>query len=118
MGLDRTAEGDRRSALLAELQGSFAVPGWDEIEHVLGRMLHALPLEIRVPVVNVDELGAALVCARRDRARELFLPQAGADVEDLTLLDVGAEVDDQVGEAFDAGGHGEGDASLAANGLA
>src|ERR1700694_324503 len=32
--LDRAAEGDRRTALLAELQCSFAVPGRDEVEHV------------------------------------------------------------------------------------
>jgi len=70
-------------------------------------VLDALSLQIRVPVVDVDELRAALVGARSDGPRELFLPEAGADIEDLTRLDVGAEVDEQVGEAFDAGGHGQ-----------
>src|ERR1700730_8624237 len=62
---------------------------------------------MRIPVVDVDEFRAALVRAGRDGACELFLPEARADVEDLALLHVGAEVDEQVGEAFDAGGHGQ-----------
>src|SRR5439155_25739223 len=95
--LDRAAEGDRRAALLAQLQRSFAVPGRDEVEYVVGRIQHALPLQMRIPVLNVDELRAALVCTRRDGTRELLLPEPGADVEDLALLHVGAEVDEQVG---------------------
>ena len=95
--LDRTAEGDRRAALLAELQRPLTEPRRDEVEHVIGRVLDALPFQVRIPVMDVHEFRAALVRARRDRARELFFPEPGAEVEDLTLLHVGAEVDEQVG---------------------
>ena len=107
MRRNRAAEGDRRAAVVTELQGPFAVPGRDEVQHVVWRVEHALPLEMRIPVVDIDEFRAAPVRTRRDGARELFFPESREDVEDLALLDVRAEVDDQVGEAFDSRGHGQ-----------
>src|SRR5439155_16603243 len=107
MRLERAAEGDRRPTLLAELQSPFAVPGRDEVQHIVWRVEHALPLEMRIPVVDIDEFRAAPVGTRRDGARELFLPEPREEVEDLTLLHVRAEADDQVGEAFYSRGHGQ-----------
>src|SRR5919204_18979 len=92
--LDRAGQRDRRSALVAELQRPLAVPGGDEVEHVFRGVLDSCALEMRVPVVDVDELRAPAVSARGECARELLLPQACTDVEDLSRLDVGAEVDD------------------------
>src|SRR5439155_25399051 len=107
MRFDRATEGDRRAPLVTWLQGPLAVPGRDEVQHVVWRVGHALPLEMRIPVVDIDEFRAAPVSARRNGARELLFPESREDVEDLALLHVRAEVDDQVGEAFDSGGHGQ-----------
>src|SRR6266516_3769945 len=57
---------------------------------------------MRIPVVDVHELRAAPVGARRQGASELLLAEAGPDVEDLAALDVGAKVDDQIGVALDS----------------
>src|SRR5207253_10998515 len=90
-----------------ELQRPFRVPGWDEVEHRVGRMLDPFELEMRVPVLDVDELRPALVCACRDGPGELLLPETGGDVEDLARLDVDAEVHDQVGESLELRRHRE-----------
>src|SRR5207247_7166351 len=104
---DRAAEQDGRGARLTELQRSLAVPGRHEVEHLVCGVLHTHALEMWIPVVDVDELRAALVCARGQRARQLFLAEAAADVEDLARLDVGAEVDDEIGVALETVLHGQ-----------
>ena len=107
MRSDRAAQQNRRRALLAELQRSFSVPRRHEVEHVVGRVLDPNELEVRVPVVDVDELRAAFVGARCDRTRELLFAEAAAEIEDLAGLDVDAEIDDEVGVAFEAIVHGK-----------
>ena len=104
---DRAAEQDRRAALLAQLQRPLSVPRRHEVEYVVRGVLHAHAFQERVPVVDVDELRAALVRARGERTCELLLAETAPDVEDLTGLDVGAEVDDQVGVALETVLHGK-----------
>ena len=99
---DRPAQGDRRAAFLTELQRAVAVPRRHEVEHVVVGVLHTRALQVGIPVVDVHELGAALVGARRQGPGQLLLAEAAADVDDLAALDVRAEVDDQVGEAFES----------------
>ena len=45
------------------------------------------------------KLGATLVGGARDLARQLLLADVARDADELARLDVGAEADDQVGEA-------------------
>jgi hypothetical protein len=101
MRLSRAAERDRRAALAAELQRALAVPRWDVVEHLVCGVLHARLLQVRVPVDDVDELRAALVCTRGDRARQLLFSEGGGDVNDLARLDIGPEVDDQIRKSLD-----------------
>ena len=74
--------------------------------------LEPRPLDEVVPPEDVDVLGAVLVAGPRDRARSVLHPEVGRDAEHLARLDVGAEADEQLGEAFEVGGavaHGAAD---------
>ena len=74
--LDRAAQRDRRAALLAELQRALAVPGRNEVDDLVGRVLDAFAFEVRIPVVDVDEFRTAAVRTRRQCARQLLLAEA------------------------------------------
>ena len=51
-------ERDRGAPLVAERDGSLAVPGWDEAERVRVGVFDPRPLHVRIEVVGVDEAGA------------------------------------------------------------
>ena len=64
-------------------------------------MLDARALDPRVEAGDVDEAARrARYAARRDRARERLLARLAADRDDLVGLHVGAEADEQLGEAL------------------
>src|SRR6185503_4803356 len=60
-------------------------------------------LDVRIEPGDVDELRAVLVGAGRERADQVLLAWLAPDRDDLVLLHVGAEADDQVGEAGEVG---------------
>ena len=102
-GRDRTGEADARGADLTQREQALAVPVGDEVEVLLARVLDAHALDPRVEVLDVDELGAAAVCALRDRPDQVLLAGLAGDGDDLARLHVGSEADDDVGEAAKRG---------------
>jgi hypothetical protein len=48
-----------------------------------------------------DELRPAPISGRGDGAGQILLPERAPDVDELARLDVGADGDNQVGEAFE-----------------
>ena len=103
-GRDRAAERDPRAALVAEREHPLAEPRRDELERVLRGVLEPRALDVDVEVGRVDELRAVAVGAGGERAHDLLLADLAADRDDLAGLDVGAEADEQVGEALQRGG--------------
>ena len=102
-GRGRAGEPDARGADLAEREQALAVPVGDEVEVLLARVLDAGALDPRVEPLDVDELRAAPVGALRDRADHVLLAGLAGDRDHLAGLDVGAEADDDVGEAAKRG---------------
>ena len=102
-GGDRAREADARGADLAEREQALAVPVGDEVEVLLARVLDAGALDPGIEVLDVDELGAVAVRARRDGADHELLARLAGDRDDLPGLHVGAESDDHVGEALEGG---------------
>ena len=94
---------DARPALVAERQHALAVPGGHELERLRARVLDPRALDVRIEPADVDELRAVPVGARGERAHEVLLAGLAADGDDLVLLHVGAEADDEVGEAREGG---------------
>ena len=75
------------------------VPLGDEVERRRVGVLDPRALDVRVEPADVDELRAAPVRGRGERAHEVLLARLAADGHDLAGLHVGAEADDEVGEA-------------------
>jgi hypothetical protein len=94
----RPGERDPRRPLLADREHPVREPGRDELERVVGGVSDPGTLDVGIEVLDIDELRPALVGALGDRPRELVLPVVGADGDDLSGLDVGAERDREVGE--------------------
>ncbi len=84
------------------------VPLGHVVERVGIRVLDPSALDPGVEVVDVDELRAAVVGRRRDRARHLLLADLAVDDHDLAGLDV-RTVDGELGEACPAIAHQAGD---------
>ena len=85
-----------------ELKHPLPVPLRHELERVVGGVLEARLLHVRVEVGCVDEAGAALVSALGDGADDRLHAGLRLDRDDLSRLDVGAEVDGQVGEGLES----------------
>ncbi len=100
-GGDRPAQPDARTVLIAERDDAVAEPRRDEVERVLGGVQQALALDVQVEVRHIGELRAVTVGAGGQRARDLLLADLGSDRDDLARLNVRAESDEQVGEAFE-----------------
>ena len=66
-------------------------------------MLEPGPLDVRVEVPGIDEASAALVGGGRDQSDERRRARLRDDPDDLSWLDVGADLDDQVGVACEQG---------------
>jgi hypothetical protein len=96
---DGAGQGDRGGALLAEREDPLAEPRRDVVERVVGGVLDARTLDPWVEPGEIDELRALLVRAVRDRADECFLARRPAQGHHLTRLEVGAEIDSELGEA-------------------
>jgi hypothetical protein len=97
---DRPGEPDARRAVLAQRDHPRAVPGRDEAEGLLAGVLDAGALDPRVEPRDVHEARPVTVGARRDRARVGLLAGLAGDRDDLVRLHVGAEADEQLGEAL------------------
>ena len=97
-GSDRARQGHRGAAQLAQREDPVTQPGRHELERVVRRMLHAGALDPRVKPREIDELGALFVGAVGDRPDEPFLAGPAGQRHDLTGLEVGAEVDCELGE--------------------
>ena len=69
-------------------------------------MLGAGELDVRVEPGDVDEARAAPVGGSGDRAEQVLLAWPPADADDLSGLDVGADLDGQAGKTFDMRGGG------------
>jgi hypothetical protein len=100
-GRCRAGEHDAGAALLAVLEHALAVPRGDEVERVVGGVLHARPADMRVEVGEIDEARAVAVAARGDRACRRLAPDLAPQLDDLARLDVGAEADDEIREALE-----------------
>jgi hypothetical protein len=96
-------QADAGGADLAEREQPLAVPVGDEVEVLLARVLDASALDPRVEPLDVDELRAAAVGALRDRPDHVLLAGLTGDGDHLAGLHVGAEADDDVGEATERG---------------
>ena len=90
---------DANAVPFAEIDEAPAVPRRHEVEGVLGRALEADPLDVRVEVPGIDEAGATLVRGGGDQPGERRRTGLGDDPDRLAGLDVGADLDDQVGVA-------------------
>ncbi len=97
----RPGENDPRRAHAAELQHAFSVPGRDEIERVRIGELDAGPLDVRIEVGDVDELRPTAVGGCRDGACQLLMTNVGGNGDDLTGLDVRADLDCEVGQTLE-----------------
>ena len=91
---------DPAAALLAEPQQARAGLGRDVVERLGARVEQALALHQRVPPPDVDEARALAIGGSGDRAHDLLGPEVGQDLDLLALLDVRADLDDQLGEAL------------------
>ncbi len=74
-------------------------PGRDVRERLRVAVEQPLALDPLVGVPDVDELGTTLVGGSRDLAGQFLLADVARDAEQLTRLNVGAELHDQIGEA-------------------
>ena len=72
----------------------------DVIERLGARVQQALALQQRIPPPDVDVARAPTIGRARDRADDLLGAEVGEDLHLLALLDVGAYLDDQLGEAL------------------
>ena len=106
-GGDPRDEDDPGGVHVSELEHPLPVPLGHELERVFRGVLEAGFLDIRVEVGRIDEAGAAFVSALGNRTDDRFHAGLRLDRDDLAGLDVGAEVDGQVCEAFDRGGFHE-----------
>ncbi len=97
------------AALLAEGEDALGVPRRHELERVLRCVRDPGALDPGVEVERVDEGRAAPVGGRRDGADERRVCRLGLDEEQLAGLEVGAEVDGELGESTCqlVGGHGQ-----------
>ena len=75
--------------------------GGTQSRRLLGRVLRADPLHLRVEVLDVDVARALLVRAPRDRGDERLRLRQRLDREHLVGLHVGADRDDQIGVALE-----------------
>ena len=98
-----TGQRHARRAVIAQREDPLAVPRRYVLERLLARVFDPGALDVRVEPPDVDEPRAVPIRARRERAHEIFLARLAADRDDLVLLHVGAEADDQVGEAREGG---------------
>ena len=100
----RPRQRDPRGPLVAQREHAGAVPLGDELERLLARVLDPRALDPRVEPGDVDEPRAVAIGAGGDRAHQRLLTGLAADGDDLVVLNVGAEADDEVGEALERGG--------------
>src|SRR5439155_15657894 len=95
-------EGDARAMLAAELEDALAEPGRNELERVVRRVLDPRPLDERIEVRDLDELGTAPVGGGRDRTRALLLADVRADARDLARLHIRAEAHGELRQPLEA----------------
>ena len=96
---DRAGERDRGAALAADGEDPLAVPRRHVLERVVGGVGDPGALDPRVEPRQIDELRALLVGPLGDRADEPLLARRPAQRDDLSRLQVGSEVDGELGEA-------------------
>ena len=96
----RAAQRDARTTLVAQRKQPLAEPRGHEIQRVVRCVRDPRALDVHVEVLHVHEFRPAPVCASGDGSRERLLSGLGADRHDLPGLDVGAEGNDQIGEAL------------------
>ena len=77
----------------AELEHARAVPRRDVLEGFVGDARDALVLDVRVVVVHVDELRAAVVRGGGDCPRELFVADIRTDVDNVPSQRVAERAD-------------------------
>ena len=98
---DPRHEDDPGGVDVSELKHPLPVPLRDEFERVVGGVLEPRLLHVRVEIGRVDEPRAPLVGALGDRADDRLHARLRLDRDDLPPLDVGAEVDREIGEALE-----------------
>ena len=103
-GVVSVASVTRAPCVLGVLEHPRAVPPRDEVERVGIGVLDARPLDVRVEVVDVDELRAAAVAGGGDRARDVLVADLAGDHQHLPRLHVRA-VHGELREPFQTIGH-------------
>jgi hypothetical protein len=102
-GVGRRRERDARRLVLAEREDALAPPRRHELERVLARRLEPDPLQTPVEHEWVDETRTVLVGLARDLVRERLHARRVRERDDLIVLDVGAHLDRERGEAYAVG---------------
>jgi hypothetical protein len=94
----RAGQGDEGRRHLPQGRGALAQPGRDPVERVLGRVLQARQLDVRVEPAQVHIARAAAVGGLGDRADQLLLPGPPAHRHHLARLHVRAHAHGEVGQ--------------------
>ena len=99
MGRMRAAERDPGGVLAREVLHAIRHPWRDVRERLRIAVEQPLALDPLVRVPDVDELGTTRVGGSRDLAGQFLLADVARDAEQLTRLNVGPELHDQIGKA-------------------
>jgi hypothetical protein len=102
----RAAEADQRALYLGEVQRSVPHPGQDLAQGIVGCVLQARQLDIRVGVGDVDQVRPGVVGSGRDRPRQRLLAELGIDNHRLAVGDVGSDGDGKLRESGGRVRHG------------
>jgi hypothetical protein len=102
IGLGVAGQCDDRGVFCADRLRTFEQPRRRPRENVVGGVLDQRPPHVLVRVEDVDVTGSCLVRGPRDGTRHVRVLDSAEHLDELAWLDVGADLDGQLGVALDA----------------
>ncbi len=104
-GGGRPAKADQRALKLGQLQGSAADPGDHRAQRLVGGVLEARPLDVRIGIVHLHLVRTGVIGGGDDRPREGFLTELGTHRDRLTGSHIGTHSNGELGQRSGVLGH-------------